>query len=131
RLRLSGQSYFDHQRGYAPTSARRSLAEILFEAGTERRSLSAVCGGTAAKPLTYARKRLIQLARVFLLLLAAHCLLITAQAQPGMPQPNSPLYGARSGSGPVSTGLPNALKKVGIDQKLNEQIPLDAVFKDE
>ncbi|HYR77226.1 MAG TPA: SCO family protein [Pyrinomonadaceae bacterium] len=48
-----------------------------------------------------------------------------------MPQPNSPLYGARSGSGSVATGLPNALKNVGIDQKLNEQIPLDAVFKDE
>src|SRR6267378_2766467 len=63
------------------------------------------------------------------LLLTAFCLL--AQAQPGMPQPNSPLYGARPGSGPVSTGLPSALKKVGIDQKLNEQVPLDAVFKDE
>jgi protein SCO1/2 len=57
--------------------------------------------------------------------------LLTAQAQPGMPQPNSPLYGARPESGPVATGLPPALKKVGIDQKLNEQVPLDAVFKDE
>jgi len=28
-------------------------------------------------------------------------------------------------------GLPPVLKKVGIDQKLNEQVPLDAVFKDE
>ncbi|PYS80314.1 MAG: SCO family protein [Acidobacteria bacterium] len=27
--------------------------------------------------------------------------------------------------------MPKALKNVGIDQKLNEQIPLDAVFKDE
>jgi len=69
--------------------------------------------------------------RVFLFLLTAHCLLIAAQAQPGMPQPNSPLYGARPGSGPVSTGLPSALKNVGIDQKLNEQVPLDSVFKDE
>jgi len=69
--------------------------------------------------------------RVFLFLLTAHCLLITAPAQPGMPQPNSPLYGARPGSGPVSTGLPSALKNVSIDQKLNEQVPLDAVFKDE
>jgi len=31
----------------------------------------------------------------------------------------------------VSNGLPKALKNVGIDQRLNEQIPLDAVFKDE
>jgi len=67
----------------------------------------------------------------FFLLLTAHCSLLTVQAQPGVPQPNSPLYGARPGSGPVSSGLPTVLKKVGIDQRLNEQIPLDAVFKDE
>ena len=67
------------------------------------------------------------------LLLSAYCLLPTAYcfAQPGMPQPSSPLYGARPESGPVSTGLPAPLKKVGIDQRLNEQVPLDAVFKDE
>src|SRR3989442_14141915 len=63
------------------------------------------------------------------LLLSASCLL--SFSQPGMPQPSSPLYGARPESGPVSTGLPKALKNVGIDQKLNEQIPLDVVFKDE
>src|SRR5207253_1512751 len=34
-------------------------------------------------------------------------------------------------SGQSSTGLPATLKKVGIDQRLNEQIPLDLVFKDE
>ncbi len=65
----------------------------------------------------------------FGLLPSAFCLL--AFGQPGMPQPNSPLYGARPQAGQVSTGLPNALKRVGIDQRLNEQIPLDAVFKDE
>src|SRR5436309_3966277 len=63
------------------------------------------------------------------LLLSASCVL--AFAQPGMPQPSSPLYGARPESGTVSTGLPRALKNVGIDQRLNEQVPLDAVFKDE
>ena len=63
------------------------------------------------------------------LALPAFCLLV--QAQPGMPQPNSPLYGGGSNSGQVATGLPSALKKVGIDQRLNEQVPLDAVFKDE
>jgi len=41
------------------------------------------------------------------------------------------LYGARPESGSVSTGLPPVLKDVGIDQRLNEQLPLDAVFKDE
>src|SRR5438552_4332079 len=70
------------------------------------------------------------------LLLSASCFLAFVScflsfAQPGMPQPSSPLYGARPESGTVSTGLPKALKNVGIDQRLNEQIPLDAVFKDE
>ena len=63
------------------------------------------------------------------LLLTAYCLLVFAQ--PGVPQPNSPLYGARPVPSQVATGLPKVLKNVGIDQKLNEQIPLDAVFKDE
>ena len=66
-----------------------------------------------------------------LVLLIAHCSLLTAFAQPGVPQPNSPLYGGGLKQGEVATGLPPALKKVGIDQKLNEQVPLDAVFKDE
>src|SRR6476646_7166987 len=63
------------------------------------------------------------------LLLSVFCLLATAQ--PGAPRPNSPLYGGPPSSGPVSTGLPKALKNIGIDQKLNETVPLDAVFKDE
>jgi protein SCO1/2 len=57
--------------------------------------------------------------------------MLTALAQPGAPQLNSPLYGAAPATGQVSTGLPKVLKSVGIDQRLNEQIPLDAVFKDE
>ena len=67
------------------------------------------------------------------LLLTAYCLLPSAYcfAQPGVPRPNSPLYGARPESGNVSTGLPPAVKDVGIDQRLNEQLPLDAVFKDD
>jgi protein SCO1 len=75
------------------------------------------------------RHRILALSLVF----AAYCLLPTAYcfAQPGMPRPSSPLYGARPETGPVSTGLPGPLKKVGIDQRLNEQLPLDAVFKDE
>jgi protein SCO1/2 len=70
-----------------------------------------------------------RLLTAFCLLLSAFCLL--AQAQPGAPQPNSPLYGAAPALGQVSNGLPKALKNVGIDQRLNEQIPLDAVFRDE
>ena len=51
-----------------------------------------------------------------------------AQKPPG---PSSPLYGARPESGNPSTGLPPALRDVRIDQKLDQQLPLDLVFRDE
>ena len=54
-----------------------------------------------------------------------------AFAQLGQPGPSSPLYGARPSSGNPFTGLPTALREVRIDQKLNEQLPLDLVFRDE
>ncbi|CAN5428680.1 SCO family protein [soil metagenome] len=46
---------------------------------------------------------------------------------------NSPLYSPRTydPSQGTSNGLPQALQKVGIEQKLDSQLPLDAVFKDE
>jgi protein SCO1/2 len=46
---------------------------------------------------------------------------------------NSPLYSPRTydPSQTVSTGLPDALKTIGIDQKLGDQLPLDAEFVDE
>ena len=65
----------------------------------------------------------------FCLLLSAFCL--PALAQSGVPQPGSPLYGGRPQNGPVATGLPKALKDVGIDQKLNQQVPLDLMLRDE
>jgi len=52
-------------------------------------------------------------------------------AQLKQPGPSSPLYGARPSTGSPSTGLPTALKDVRIEQKLNEQLPLDLVFRDE
>ncbi|MGH9906857.1 MAG: SCO family protein, partial [Pyrinomonadaceae bacterium] len=64
---------------------------------------------------------------IFFLLLTAHI----AAAQPGQAGPSSPLYGARPQSGPVSSGLPKALQEVGIDQKLNSQLPLDLIFRNE
>jgi protein SCO1 len=51
-----------------------------------------------------------------------------AQRPPG---PSSPLYGARPETGNPSTGLPTALREVGIEQKLDQQLPLDLVFHDE
>ncbi len=46
---------------------------------------------------------------------------------------DSPLYSPKVYDPNVTTneGLPEALKKVGIEQKLGEQLPLDAEFKDE
>ena len=52
-------------------------------------------------------------------------------AQLGQPGPSSPLYGARPSSGNTSSGLPPALREVRIEQKLNQQLPLDLVFRDE
>jgi len=52
-------------------------------------------------------------------------------AQAGPPGPSSPLYGARPESGTTSSGLPTALKDVKIEQKLDQQLPLDLQFKDE
>ena len=71
----------------------------------------------------------ISLSPFLLLLAAAFC--VPVFGQPGMPQASSPLYGQRPGNGPAQSGLPAALKNVGIDQKLNQQLPLDLSFRDE
>lgn len=46
---------------------------------------------------------------------------------------NSPLYSPKTydPSQNVSTGLPDALKTIGIEQKLGETLPLETEFKDE
>jgi protein SCO1/2 len=64
---------------------------------------------------------------------ACSCLLLQppARAQFSQTQGNSPLYSSRPYQARAPSGLPKALNGVGIDQKLNEQLPLDLVFKDE
>lgn len=69
--------------------------------------------------------------RVVVLIFGILAGVVTVMAQAGPPGPSSPLYGARPETGSVSTGLPKALKNVGIDQKLNQQLPLDLTFRDE
>lgn len=64
-----------------------------------------------------------------LLLLSAFCL--PASAQFTQTQGNSPLYSARPYEARAPSGLPKALNGVGIDQKLDQQLPLDLVFKNE
>lgn len=63
------------------------------------------------------------------LLLSAFC--IPAFAQLGQNQSNSPLYSPRPELGQTANGLPAALQDIGIDQHLNEQVPLDLIFRDE
>jgi protein SCO1 len=67
----------------------------------------------------------VLLTMLWLVLVAAS---VPAQAPPG---PSSPLYGARPETGNVSTGLPGPLRDVKIEQKLNQQLPLDLTFYDE
>lgn len=71
------------------------------------------------------------LASVLLLLSAVYCLLPTSAAAQQPPGPSSPLYGARSSSETSVNGLPKALKEVKIEQKLNEQLPLELTFRNE
>ena len=63
------------------------------------------------------------------LLLCGFCL--PAMAQLGQNTMNGPLYGPRPELGATESGLPKALREVGIEQRLNEQLPLDAQFRDE
>ncbi|MFN2491492.1 MAG: SCO family protein [Pyrinomonadaceae bacterium] len=67
----------------------------------------------------------------FILLLTVHSSLSPAAAQFSQTQGNSPLYSSRPYEARAPSGLPKALNDVGIDQKLNEQLPLDLVFRNE
>jgi protein SCO1 len=58
-------------------------------------------------------------------------LTVTAAVAQKPPGPSSPLYGARTETGNPSTGLPTALRDVRIEQKLDQQLPLDLMFRDE
>jgi len=49
----------------------------------------------------------------------------------GRPRGASPLYSSKPYEPSAPSGLPSVLKEVGIDQKLNQPLPGDAVFKDE
>jgi len=54
---------------------------------------------------------------------------LAAAAQPGQPAPAQPSYSMQDSN--LRPALPGALQGVGIDQKLDYQLPLDAVFRDE
>jgi protein SCO1 len=63
------------------------------------------------------------------LLLTANCPLLFAQSR--IYNGTSPLYSPRPELGVTENGLPKALREVKIEQRLNEQVPLDLKFKDE
>ena len=63
------------------------------------------------------------------LLLAASCPLSFAQSR--IYNGTSPLYSPRPELGVGESGLPRALREVKIEQRLNEQVPLDLKFRDE
>ncbi|MGA9995112.1 MAG: SCO family protein [Pyrinomonadaceae bacterium] len=48
-----------------------------------------------------------------------------------VPRAGSPLYNSRPYTAQTEPGLPKALKQVGFEQRLNEQVPLDLKFRDE
>lgn len=77
-----------------------------------------------------AKSRNVVLAAVAVLLAVT-----SALAQGGSQHYTSPLYSPRTydpaNQAVQSSGLPEPLKKVGIEQRLNEQLPLDLKFKDE
>ena len=81
------------------------------------------------------KKDSAQLAVLGLKLLAVFIILIFGVNGFGQGQQhyNSPLYSPRTydPNQTATNGLPQALEKVGIEQKLGEQLPLDAEFKDE
>jgi protein SCO1/2 len=73
--------------------------------------------------------KLTGLAKVFAFVAVVLCLQFYVNGQKSEHY-NSPLYSPKyyDPSVNVSNGLPKALKEVGIEQRLGEQLPLDAVF---
>jgi protein SCO1/2 len=65
--------------------------------------------------------------RRFCIVLAAACFIVSAQ--PGQPAPAQPSYSMQDSN--LRPALPGALQGVGIDQKLDEQVPLNLTFRDE
>ena len=63
------------------------------------------------------------------LLLTACCPLVLAQGR--LYNGTKPLYSPRPELGMTENGLPPALREVKIEQRLNEQVPLDLKFKDD
>ena len=66
---------------------------------------------------------------VLLGLLLLFALSAIAFAQPGQPAPAQPSYSMQDSN--LKPALPGALQGVGIDQRLDQQVPLNLIFRDE
>src|SRR5260370_752542 len=109
---------------------------MLRREEAEMKRRSAVCVEASESTRCHAKENAVSasLRLVIFFMLSSfvfQCSLITAFAQTGPPGPSSPLYGARPETGPVQNGLPPALRNVAIEQRLNQQLPLDLAFRDE
>lgn len=85
-----------------------------------------VSGKQKAVSTGRAREKAVFVIGVFLLIV--HCSLLTAFAQQ---QRSAGLYGRPPDEARVNHETPESLRGIGFEQRLNEQIPLDAVFRDE
>jgi len=77
-------------------------------------------------------KMITTIRQILVLSLVIVCLLSAAYSQKSEHY-NSPLYSPKTydPSVTVSNGLPEQLKRIGIEQRLGEQLPFDATFKNE
>jgi protein SCO1/2 len=72
---------------------------------------------------------MMRLHPIALALACAALLVSTALAQPGQPAPAQPSYSLQDSN--LKPALPGALAGVSIEQRLNQQVPLDVIFRDE
>lgn len=86
---------------------------------------------TTWKMIVIRNRPLLFIVKACLLMAWVSCLLAASVHAQQPPGPSSPLYGARPSSDTSVNGLPKALNQVKIEQKLNEQLPLDLVFRNE
>lgn len=76
-----------------------------------------------------ADREMMRLHPIALALACAALLVSTALAQPGQPAPAQPSYSLQDSN--LKPALPGALAGVSIEQRLNQQVPLDVIFRDE
>jgi protein SCO1 len=110
------------ESGFRAQGKEARFARILLtrEHARPARHLSPAPGPRPLAPFLY---RFLRISALTVFALTA------AFAQPGQPAPAQPSYSLQDGN--LKTALPGALQGVGIDQRLNAQVPLDLTFRDE